>query len=82
MNTGKNINSDKNMKKDKVFTIFGANANGILGKQESLKNNILHFNPAVFFIQESKVSRKGQTKIENYEIFEAVRPNCPTGGLS
>ena len=80
MNTGKNINSDKNMKKDKVFTIFGANANGILGKQESLKNNILHFNPAVFFIQESKVSRKGQTKIENYEIFEAVRPNCPTGG--
>ena len=49
MNTGKNINSDKNMKKDKVFTIFGANANGILGKQESLKKNILHFNPAVFF---------------------------------
>ena len=62
------------------MTIFGANANGILGKQDSLKNNILHFLPGVFFIQESKVSRKGQIKIENYEIFEVVRPNCPTGG--
>ena len=66
--------------KDKILTIFGSNANGILGKQDSLKNNILNFQPAVFFVQETKVSRKGQIKIENYEIFEVVRPNCPTGG--
>ena len=56
--------------KDKILTIFGSNANGILGKQDSLKNNILNFRPAVFFVQETKVSRKGQIKIENYEIFE------------
>ena len=26
------------------------------------------------------MSRKGQIKIENYEIFEVVRKNCPLGG--
>ena len=72
----KNKPSDKN----KVFTLFGTNANGILGKKESLKSNIQYFQPSAFFIQETKVSRKGQFKMENYEIFEVVRPNCPTGG--
>ena len=43
-------------------------------------NNIRLFQPGVFFLQETKVSRKGQVKVENYEIFEVVRPNCPTGG--
>ena len=62
------------------MTIFGTNANGILSKKDSLVSNIHQLQPAVFFIQESKVSRKGQLKIENYEIFEVVRPNCPGGG--
>ena len=31
-------------------------------------------------MQETKVSRKGQLKVENYEIFEIIRSNCPTGG--
>ena len=66
--------------KSKLFTIFGSNANGILGKKESLISNINQLTPSVFFIQETKVSRKGQVKIENYDIFEVVRPNCPTGG--
>ena len=72
----------RNKKKisDKVFKIFGTNANGVLGKKESLISNILQFQPAAFFVQETKVSRKGQLKIENYEIFEVVRLNCPTGG--
>ena len=51
-----------------------------MAKKESLLNNIQHFQPGVFFLQETKVSRKGQIKVENYEIFEVVRPNCPTGG--
>ena len=38
------------------------------------------FRFAVFFLQETKVSHKGQIAVENYEIFEVVRPNCPTGG--
>ena len=62
------------------MTIFGTNANGILAKKDSLVNNIHQLQPGVIFIQESKVSRKGQLKIENYEIFEVVRENCPTGG--
>ena len=73
-------NKATNKLKDKVLTIFGTNANGILGKKDSLISNIHQLQPAVFFIQESKVSRKGQLKIENYEIFEVVRPNCPSGG--
>ena len=51
-----------------------------MGKKESLVTNIQHFQPGVFFLQETKVSRKGQIAVENYEIFEVVRPNCPTGG--
>ena len=66
--------------KYKMFTIFGSNANGILAKKESLVANIQNFQVGAFFLQETKVSRKGQIKIENYEIFEVVRPNCPTGG--
>ena len=66
--------------KSKVFTIFGTNANGILGKKESLVTNINFFQPGVFFLQETKVSRRGQIAVENYEIFEVVRPNWPTGG--
>ena len=62
------------------MTIFGTNANGILAKKDSLVNSIHQLQPGVIFIQESKVSRKGQLKIENYEIFEVVRENCPTGG--
>ena len=66
--------------KNKVLTIFGTNCNGILGKKDSLLTNVQHFQPGVFFLQETKVGRKGQIKVENYEIFEVVRPNCPTGG--
>ena len=63
-----------------MFTIFGSNANGILAKKESLVANIQSFQVGALFLQETKVSRKGQIKIENDEIFEVVRPNCPTGG--
>ena len=70
----------KSKTKSKVLTIFGTNVNGILGKKESLVTNIQYFQPGVFFLQETKVSRKGQIAVENYEIFEVVRPNCPTGG--
>ena len=87
MNKNK-IKTEKNKKsktknkapKTQMFTVFGSNANGLLGKRESLINNINQLNWEVFFIQETKVSRKGQIKIENYEIFEVVRPNCSMGG--
>ena len=77
---GKQRKNKENKVTNKVLTIFGANANGILGKKDSLISNIHQLQPAVIFIQESKVSRKGQLKIQNYDIFEVIRPNCPTGG--
>ena len=70
----------KNKLKNKLLTIFGSNVNGILGKKESLISNIKKFQPGAFLLQETKVKRKGQIKIENYEIFEVVRPNCSNGG--
>ena len=78
----KSVKNSKSKKKarNKVLTIFGTNCNGILGKKDSLLANIQQFQPGVFFLQETKVGRKGQIKIENYEIFEVVPENVPQGG--
>ena len=72
----------KNKVKNKTLTIFGSNVNGILGKKDSLISNIKKFQPGAFFLQETKVSRKGQIKVENYEIFEVVHPIAPQGDQS
>ena len=61
--------------------ILGTNAAGILNKTDSFKRNISNFNPGVFFIQESKVPRKGKIKLSDYVIFERVRKVCGGGGL-
>ena len=63
------------------MTVMGTNAAGVLKKRESLISNIIKFNPAVIFVQETKVSRKGQVKIKNYEIFEVVRSNKMGGSI-
>ena len=47
----------------------------------SLISNISQFSPGAFLIQESKVSRKGQIKVKNYEIFEVVRTNANGGSI-
>ena len=61
--------------------ILGTNAAGILNKKDSFYRNISIFNPGVFFIQESKVPRKGKIKISDYVIFERVRKVGGGGGL-
>ena len=53
--------------------ILGSNAAGLLNKVESFKRNISLFNPAVYFVQESKVPRKGKVKLSDYVIFEHLR---------
>ena len=56
------------------FVIFGTNCNGIASKKESLHSLIDKLKHCgVFFLQETKVHRKGLIKIENFEIFEVVR---------
>ena len=63
------------------FIVLGTNANGILSKMESLRLLFDKFKPAVVFLQETKVTRKGQVKIPEYEIFEVVRPNSKGGSI-
>ena len=78
--TKNQVNNENKKAKNKFLTIFCSNVNGILGKKDSLISNIKKFQPGAFLLQETKVQRKGQIKVENYEIFEVVRPNCPNGG--
>ena len=60
--------------------IFGTNCNGIISKKESLNALIEKLKYCgVFFLQETKVHRKGLVKIPNFEIFEVVR-SLKTGG--
>ena len=42
-------------------------------KIPSLKNEIKNINAAIFIIQETHFRKKGHLKIENYEVFEAIR---------
>ena len=68
-------------KKNESFTIFSTNAAGLKKKVHSLKNEIKKSNAAVFTIQESHYNKKGKLKIENFEIFEAIRKKQSGGSL-
>ena len=61
--------------------ILGSNAAGLLNKVESFKRNISLFNPAVYFVQESKVPHKGKVKLSDYVIFEQIHKDGNGGGL-
>ena len=43
------------------------------GKRDSLVANIEILKASVFFVQESRYSKKGRFKLNNFEIFETVR---------
>ena len=53
--------------------MFSANSEGLKSKIESLKSEIKELNAAIFTIQETHHTRKGVFKLENYDIFEAIR---------
>ena len=53
--------------------ILSANAEGLKFKVESLKSEIVCQNVGIFTIQESHFMKKGKLKIDNFEIFEAIR---------
>ena len=59
----------------------GTNANGINSKKESLKNLLNTDEPHVIMVQETKLSRKNQIKLDDYQIFERVRKNKTGGGI-
>ena len=66
---------------DNMFTVVGTNSNGILSKKESLSHIVDQLKPSILFLQETKVTRKGQIKIPGYEIFEFVRAKANGGSI-
>ena len=61
------------------LTVKGINCNGLSGKRDSLIANIELLRPLAFLVQETKYMKKGLFKVNEFEIFEAIRP---TGGGS
>ena len=63
------------------MVILGNNAAGLLNKKESFYRCIAKYSPGVLTIQESKCRVRGLIKVNNYEVFEKIRPNGGDGGL-
>ena len=61
--------------------VIGTNANGLKSKKESFINLLKTDCPQVFMIQETKLKRKNQVRVEDYELFEKVRKNKGGGGI-
>ena len=81
---------EKNMRKnyrikqrEQIFSIFGANSNGLWGKLDSLRDNINFFkNPTCINIQETKLRFQGKVKLDGYQVFETVRTGMGGGLLT
>ena len=63
----------KHNKRNESLTMFSANAEGMKFKKPSLKNIINNSKVGVFTIQETHFRKKGNLKINNFEVFEAIR---------
>ena len=74
---GRKVNKTKNEK----LNILSANSQGLKQKIPSLKHEIRNLNAAVFTIQETHFRKKGYFKMENYEVFEAIRKKQSGGTL-
>ena len=65
------------------FSILGTNAAGLKAKKDSLKANIKLFDyPSVITVQETKYRKCANFKLENYQIFEKLRPGFGEGLLT
>ena len=54
---------------------------GLMGKKDSFLNLVNEFKPGVSMLQETKLYKKGQFKVDNYSIFENLRGQSEGGGL-
>ena len=71
---------DRKNRKTTIFSILAANANGLKGKIDSLKNCVKHFDPSCILIQESKLRKNGSVKLKGFQTFELNRQGFG-GGL-
>lgn len=62
----------KKYKNEEMF-VFSTNAEGMKNKIQSLKNEIISSKIAIFTLQESHFRKKGSLRIDDFEIFEAIR---------
>ena len=80
-NTSDNEEKSKyNSEPETQLNIFAANANGLQGKEVSLKHEVNEANASIFCIQETKFRKKGRFVMENFVTFEAIRKNKEKGG--
>ena len=76
-------NRVKKYDKNVQFSIMGTNAAGLKTKKDSLVNNLKVFNnPSCITIQETKLRIKGSLKLNNYQVFEKLRPGLGGGLLT
>ena len=67
--------------KETFVNIFSTNAAQLGGKIKSFRNELKETNAAVFTVQETHYASKGKIKVDNFEIFEAIR-NKAKGGTA
>ena len=63
------------------YIILGNNIASFTGKKNSFMANIELLKPSVVMLQETKIYRKGQVRIENYDVYENLRNSGEGGGL-
>ena len=71
----------KKHKKSEPLVIFSTNAAGLKFKENSLKNVLKELNAGIFTIQETHFAKKGQFKLQDFEIFEAIRTKDKGGTM-
>ena len=78
--TIKTTNSSEQV--NNVLSIFSANADGLRGKTQNLKYQVNDLNAKVFTVQETKYRTKGKLKMNEFEIYEAIRKRKRKGGYN
>ena len=56
------------------LSLFTTNAAGIKLKLHSLKSELKYLGAGIFTLQETHLKKKGQLKIEDWDLFESIRP--------
>ena len=64
-----------------MLTIFSTNSAGLKSKLASFKNELKSTKAAIFTVQETHFNKKGKLKVENFEIFEAIRTKQKGGTI-
>ena len=76
-------NREKSKNKIEKFSVLGNNCFGLKAKKESLYQTIKAFNfPSCITLQETKLQKMGSIKLNDYQVFEKVRPSLGGGLLT